>query len=68
MLSELLDLCDITVTTWCFIYHILYSKHMLMEIGGLITFKHDQVRSYIWRTTNMCIMYTCMHARVYWHN
>ena len=43
MLTELLDLCDISVTTWCFIYHVLYNNHMLMEIGGLISFKHDQV-------------------------
>ena len=43
MLSELLDLCDISVTTWCFIYHILHNKHILTEIGGLISFKHDQV-------------------------
>ena len=47
MLSELLDLCDISVTTWCFIYHTLYNKHMLMEIGGLISFKHDQVATWL---------------------
>lgn len=43
MLSELLSLCDISVTTWCYIYHCLHSKHILMEIGGLITFTHNQV-------------------------
>ncbi|XP_065887361.1 nephrocystin-3-like [Dysidea avara] len=43
MLSELLSLCDISITMWCYIYHCLHSKHILMEIGGLITFTHNQV-------------------------
>ena len=42
MLSELLSLCDISITMWCYIYHCLHSKHILMEIGGLITFTHNQ--------------------------
>ena len=63
MLSELLDLCDINVTTWCFIYHILYSKHILMEIGGLITFKHDQVPMH----GTPCVCVTCVHAWMHNH-
>ena len=55
MLSELLDLCGINITTWCFIYHILHNDHMLMEIGGLITFKHDQVCTVLYCT------YTCAY-------
>ena len=55
MLSELLDLCGINITTWCFIYHILHNNHMLMEIGGLITFKHDQVSTVLYCTVRILV-------------
>lgn len=60
MISELLDLCDISMSTWCFIYHILHNKHMLMEIGGLISFKHDQVPI----RSHFMLVASCMYAAI----